>query len=764
VSSSGPRRSDSLWFVLPAVLFGAVALYLIALLVFGADATKIRGDAVPLLVTVLFAGGATLLGWRRDRHHADEVRAAEAETRSRLESEEQSRREAEERHGELESTLADRQSALEEAREEGERERNDKTRSEELLEGEKQRAHQLEEEKGRVEDEKQRVEGEKEQERQRLEGSLRERDETLDHERSLRERVQRARNAEREWTRELREQLSRMHTERGALASTDDVPTLVLHTAVTLLDARKGLLFSREDADGDGALDLVRWEGFDADPSESGLAQRFAGEVIAQDATVRDDDLERDGSGPADAEIENLVAIPIYIQDKFSGVVVCANKPGGFEEYDDQVLISLGDHAGAVLQNGRLHGELRSAYLATVRMLAEAIEAKDPLLRGHSEEVSSYVAGVAERLQMQPGRREELVFGSLLHDVGKIGISERILLKPGPLTPEERNLCELHPRIGYRLVQQVPTLRPIAPAILHHHEHFDGGGYPAGLRGEQIPLEARVVCVADSFSAMTAERPYRGRLSIEAACTELERCAGTQFDPEIVRVFVEEVRKRPPSSEPAAIATAFDDPELLARRTGNEPVLGSGAFSITDNLTLLYSHRYLHEVAGAEAERAAVQDRPFSVALVELTGVAEVNGLQSYAAGDEAIQAVAHSVQRFAQQEGGTAARYSGRRLALVAPGLDAGGAARLAAQMEEALASGPPTRVVVATWAHGDAGDAVLNRARAALTTAAENGGGTREPALAGSAPPLASAPPDPPEGLEAARPLHAEPRPPQL
>jgi len=756
VSSSNVRRSDSLWFVLPAVLFAAVALYLIALLVFGADATKIRGDAVPLLVTVLFAGGATLLGWRRDRHQAAEAREAEAETRQRLEHEEQSRQEAEGRHGELESTLADRQTALEEAREESERERGHKQHSEELLEGEQQRAHQLEEEK-------QRVEQEKDQERRRLEGSLREREETLDHERSLRERVQRARTAEREWTRELREQLSRMHRERGALASTDDVPTLVLHTAVTLLDARKGLLFSREDADGDGALDLVRWEGFDADPRESGLAQRFAGEVIERDATVREDDLEQDGSGPADAEIENLVAIPIYIQDKFSGVVVCANKPGGFEEYDDQVLISLGDHAGAVLQNGRLHGELRSAYLATVRMLAEAIEAKDPLLRGHSEEVSTYVAGVAERLQLKPGRREELVFGSLLHDVGKIGISERILLKPGPLTPEERNLCELHPRIGYRLVQQVPTLRPIAPAILHHHERFDGAGYPAGLRGEQIPLEARVVCVADSFSAMTAERPYRGRLSFDEACAELERCAGTQFDPEIVRVFVEEVRKRPPVSEPAAIATAMNDPELMARRTGNEPVLGSGAFAITDNLTLLYSHRYLHEVAGAEAERAAVQDRPFSVALVELTGVAEVNGLQSYAAGDEAIQSVARSVQRFAQQEGGTAARYSGRRLALVAPGMDAEGAARLATQMEEALASGPPARVAVATWAAGDAGDSVLNRARTALNTAEANGGGTREPTLAGSAPLPAPAPPNPPEGLEAARPPQAEPQPPQ-
>ena len=138
-----------------------------------------------------------------------------------------------------------------------------------------------------------------------------------------------------------------------------------------------------------------------------------------------------------------------------------------------------------------------------------------------------------------PARREVLVFGSLLHDIGKIGISERILLKPAALTPEERAVVELYPRIGYRLVQRVPALRPIAPAVLHHHEQFDGGGYPSGLRGQQVPLEARIICVADAFSAMVLERTYRAPVSPEEACAELERCARTQFDPRIVRVFVE---------------------------------------------------------------------------------------------------------------------------------------------------------------------------------------------------------------------------------
>jgi HD-GYP domain-containing protein (c-di-GMP phosphodiesterase class II) len=180
-----------------------------------------------------------------------------------------------------------------------------------------------------------------------------------------------------------------------------------------------------------------------------------------------------------------------------------------------------------VLQNARLRGELRGSYLATVSVLADAMEAKDPFLRSHSDEVSTYVAAVADRLGLDYRRREELIFGSLLHDIGKIGISERILLKPVELTPEERRIIELHSRIGYQLAQQVPTLRPIAPAILYHHEHFDGSGYPSGLRGEEIPLEARIICVADAFCAMTSDRTYRERLSAEDACVELERNAGT---------------------------------------------------------------------------------------------------------------------------------------------------------------------------------------------------------------------------------------------
>ena len=188
---------------------------------------------------------------------------------------------------------------------------------------------------------------------------------------------------------------------------------------------------------------------------------------------------------------------------------MCANRPGGFEELDDDVLLALGDHAGAVLENHRLQGQARASYLAIVRMLADAIEAKDPFVRAHSDEVSACIEAVARKLELDPGRSESLVFASLLRDVGKVGISDRVLLKPGPLNADERRIVELHPLIGSRIVERVPGLAHLAPAIRHHHEHWDGSGYPGKLSGEEIPLEARVLAVADTYSALTSTRPYR---------------------------------------------------------------------------------------------------------------------------------------------------------------------------------------------------------------------------------------------------------------
>ena len=225
-------------------------------------------------------------------------------------------------------------------------------------------------------------------------------------------------------------------------------------------------------------------DGFEHDATHSAVAQEYAGKVLRRDETVREDDsreLRGEGRNPADDEIDNLLAIPIFIQDDFEGVVLCANRDGGFEDLDDEVLLALGDHAGAVLENGRLQGEMRSAYMAIVRMLAEAIEAKDPATRLHSEDVAEYVRAVAADLGLEPQQREELLIASLLHDVGKIGVSERILLKPGPLTPDERAAMQLH-------AQDRRT--PGAPGARPARHRVGGAAPPRALGRRRLPGRA----------------------------------------------------------------------------------------------------------------------------------------------------------------------------------------------------------------------------------------------------------------------------------
>ncbi len=548
----------------------------------------------------------------------------------------------------------------------------------------------------------------------------------LDMAKDRAQRFSRRDERERDANRQLRHEIAELQAKSGSLGDWNDVRMLVLRMAMSLVEAEKGLLLTR-DADGDGEIDetleLVAAEGFEGDAANSQLAQRFGHETLERDRILREDSPEDEpqaDASHADREIDNLVAIPIYIRDRFGGVVVCANRPGGFEEVDDEVLLALGDQAGAALQNQRLHDELRRSYLSTIRVLAEAIQAKDPFLRGHSEEVSDYVGAVAERLGLTGRHREQLVVGSLLHDVGKIGISERILHKPARLTQEEFAVIQLHPRIGYRLIEQVPSLRPIAAAILHHHERYDGGGYPTGLVGEQIPLEARIVCVADAFSAMTADRPYRSRMPLDDACEELQRHAGTQFDPEIVRIFVEEVQCRPPEGE-SPLAAALDDAELQVHRQPDEPVLGAGVVALTDSVTLLYGHRYLHEAAAAEAERAALQERAFSVLLVHVDEVEHVNEVDGYAAGDAHLRTCARALSRLAVRLGATACREGGLTLGLLVPSSRDTDADALTAEAREALRECGAIRLAVETWRPGDTGDAVIERARVSVATQAE-------------------------------------------
>ena len=553
--------------------------------------------------------------------------------------------------------------------------------------------------------------------RHQLESRLRERHEALRHEQHTRLRVERARQAEREWARELREQVLALHRRQGTMGDTDDIRELVLRIAIELVGAEKGLLLSRRDRDHDGRLDLITHRGFEHDPADSDVAQRFAERVLERDEIVREDEPGASDS-PADQEIQCLVAVPVYINDGFEGAVVCANRPGGFEELDNDVLLALGDHAGAVLENTRLHVHLRSTYLAVIGMLCDSVATKDPFGVTYSRQISGYVEAVARRLGLEAGEREQLMFAVLLRDIGKLGISEHVLLKPGPLTSEEWDVMQLHPRIGCRIVERVPGLNRLGPAILHHQERWDGTGYPSQLAQAEIPLSARIVAVAAALSAMVEGRPYRPSLSVEAACREIVRCAGTQFDPEVAEIFVDEVHRRPPPDlDEQPVADALDEPAVQARRQHDEPLLGHGPVGATDNVTLLYSHRYLLEYAAFEAERARRHARPFAVLMVEVCDLPDINRRDGYAAGDAALYDVARALEDAIATTTAIAGRHSGRRLAAILPksGQTAGIAA--ADQLLRRLADGGPVvRAAVAVWQHGDHGEAVLSRARVEL------------------------------------------------
>ena len=160
-------------------------------------------------------------------------------------------------------------------------------------------------------------------------------------------------------------------------------------------------------------------------------------------------------------------------------------------------------------------------------------------MRGHSARVTSIAEGLARRLGWRGKRLDALRLGGSLHDVGKIAVTASVLCKPGPLTAEELEQIRAHPIAGARLIESVPGFRPALPYVLHHHEWWDGTGYPHGLAGEEIPIEARLLGVADAFDAMTSVRSYRAALSVEQALVELQRCAGSQFDPGLAETFVD---------------------------------------------------------------------------------------------------------------------------------------------------------------------------------------------------------------------------------
>jgi putative nucleotidyltransferase with HDIG domain len=186
------------------------------------------------------------------------------------------------------------------------------------------------------------------------------------------------------------------------------------------------------------------------------------------------------------------------------------------------------------------HQQLRTAYVQTIRALAEAVDAKDAYTRGHSERVGVYASKIAREMSFAKDFIERVYIAGLLHDVGKIGVRDAVITKPDRLTLEEYEEIKAHPEIGAKILEPVDFLKDVAPCVRHHHEWYDGSnrGYPDQLRGEQIPLPSRIILVADTVEAMTSDRPYRKALPLEAVVSEIDKYSGSQFDPQVTVAFL----------------------------------------------------------------------------------------------------------------------------------------------------------------------------------------------------------------------------------
>ena len=241
----------------------------------------------------------------------------------------------------------------------------------------------------------------------------------------------------------------------------------------------------------------------------------------------------------ASEQFHNWIAAPVVLLQDLDGILVAADKMSGdFHEEDVDALLTVGDQASVAVENSRLRREVQGAYLSTITALADAVEAKDPYTHGHCERLARFAHRIAEELDLSEHDRSLVFCAALLHDVGKIAVSDGVLNKPGPLLPEERDLVRSHVRIGYDMVRKVSVLETVADIVLRHHEWYDGNGYPEGLRGDEIPLAARIVAVADAYGAMIDKRSYKEAYDEERARDELTRCAGTQFDPRVVEAFL----------------------------------------------------------------------------------------------------------------------------------------------------------------------------------------------------------------------------------
>ncbi len=273
--------------------------------------------------------------------------------------------------------------------------------------------------------------------------------------------------------------------------------------------------------------------------------------------------LETNGAGPPTPNGQkpgpwrNLLAVPFSSKGNGIGGLAVMNKAaaGDFVEEDADLLKALGHQAANAVENAKLVADQKAMLMDTIMALAAAVDAKDAYTHNHSRKVSIFARAIAEELELPDAEMDILERSAILHDIGKIAIPEAILNKPDRLTREEFAIMKTHPVCGVRILENIKEMGPIIQGIQYHHERHDGKGYPEGLRGEEIPRMARILAVADTYDAITSDRPYRKGPGHAFASDEIQRCSGTQFAPEVVEAFLKSsiCQGRPFSADRSAV-------------------------------------------------------------------------------------------------------------------------------------------------------------------------------------------------------------------
>jgi putative nucleotidyltransferase with HDIG domain len=243
------------------------------------------------------------------------------------------------------------------------------------------------------------------------------------------------------------------------------------------------------------------------------------------------------GGTPSD---QNGIAVPVKTRGKTFGVIYACGKRNEqvFSASERDMLCGIANQAAVALENATLYHDLENVFVGVAWSFASALDAKSPWTAGHSKRVTQYAVAIAEELNQGAEFLNSVQACGLLHDIGKLAVPERLLEKPGVITRDEHLIICEHAVKGANILGHIDTFQPFLPGIRHHHERWDGSGFPDGLRSDDIPLIARVLAVADSYDAITSDRPYRRRRCREEAFEEIKRCSGTQFDPQVVEAFV----------------------------------------------------------------------------------------------------------------------------------------------------------------------------------------------------------------------------------